>query len=509
MRRNGAPQAASQAVPEDAEPREEAPRRTAAGARSRPPAPGARRAGARGARCLPGRRALVRLQRGARRTPRQERGRGGCLPRSGRLRPARRADRGTQRAGRRASVPGRPRRLGARAAAHPRLRPRWRCRPRARVARRAGARHDRLDDPRRAADARRPVAADRGEPRRDPATHGSRRQAGAASRAPRRAARAAYPGRAAPADPRPDLRLGLPRPAPRALHPGGGRGRAPARARGRGARDAGAAVRAARPGDRRLQAPGPRAPARVEARLGLERGGEPAGRGGARHVPRAFRRRGDRDRADLRAPRHTLRAAARPRHEGRQGREPEGRPVLRARHDRDPHPRADPRQAGGRRRGPEPEPEPRHPRRHLRRPAAVGEPARRVARQGHLGRRRVGGPRSHAAHPDRRHDRLGQVGLHQHDPHLDPVAVDARRGAPDPDRPQAHRAQLLRVDPASPHAGRLEPEGSKRCPAQRRHRDGTALRAALAGARAQLARGQPCLPQARRGGAAVPVDRDR
>ena len=77
--------------------------------------------------------------------------------------------------------------------------------------------------------------------------------------------------------------------------------------------------------------------------------------------------------------RHALRAAARARHEGLEGRRAEGRPLLRARDDRDPHPRADPRQAGRRRRGPEPEPEPRHARRHLRRPAAD---ARRRSRSG-------------------------------------------------------------------------------------------------------------------------------
>ena len=47
----------------------------------------------------------------------------------------------------------------------------------------------------------------------------------------------------------------------------------------------------------------------------------------------------------------------------------QGRPRLRARHDRDPHPRADPRQAGRRRRGAQPLAEHRHARRHLRRAA--------------------------------------------------------------------------------------------------------------------------------------------
>ncbi len=36
-------------------------------------------------------------------------------------------------------------------------------------------------------------------------------------------------------------------------------------------------------------------------------------------------------------------------------------------------------------------------------------------------------PRADAAPADRRHDRIGQVGLHQRDPHLDPPARDARR----------------------------------------------------------------------------------
>ena len=69
------------------------------------------------------------------------------------------------------------------------------------------------------------------------------------------------------------------------------------------------------------------------------------------------------------------------------------------------------------------------------------------------------GPRADAAHPHRRHHRLGQVGLHQHASHLDPSAHDARRRAADPDRPQADRTLVLRVDSASPDAGRLEPEG--------------------------------------------------
>ena len=137
---------------------------------------------------------------------------------------------------------------------------------------------------------------------------------------------------------------------------------------------------------------------------------------------RELRRRRDRRRRDLRAPGHPLRAPARTRHEGGEGGGAQGRPLLCARDDRDPDPGADPGQAGGRRRGPEPFAEPRHARRHLRRPPGDAEPALGLARQGHLRQRGVDRPRADAASPDRRHDRLGQVGLHQRDPHLDPAA---------------------------------------------------------------------------------------
>ena len=89
----------------------------------------------------------------------------------------------------------------------------------------------------------------------------------------------------------------------------------------------------------------------------------------ARRDARALRRRGDDRRPDRRAARDALRAPARARDEGVEGRRAQGRPLLRARDDRDPHPRADPGQAGGRRRGAEPGAEDRHARRHLRRPA--------------------------------------------------------------------------------------------------------------------------------------------
>ena len=48
------------------------------------------------------------------------------------------------------------------------------------------------------------------------------------------------------------------------------------------------------------------------------------------------------------------------------------------------------------------------------------EPALGLAREGHLRRVRARRPRPDAAHPHRGHDRLGKVGLHQHDALLDP-----------------------------------------------------------------------------------------
>ena len=249
--------------------------------------------------------------------------------------------------------------------------------------------------------------------------------------------------------------------------------------------------------------------ASLEGRRSRARPSERPRRGTARPGPRELRRRRDDRRRDRRAPRHALRAAARPGDEGLEGGGAQGRPLLRARHDRDPHPRADPRQAGRRRRGAEPRAESRHPGRHLRRPAGDVEPAVRLARQGHLRERGLDRPRPHAAPADRRHDRLGQVRLHQHDPDLDPAARHAGRRADDPDRPEADRAQLLRVDPAPAHAGRLVAEDGGGRAGERRGGDGAALRADEPRARAQPARDEPCAARARREAAAVPAGRDR
>ena len=134
-----------------------------------------------------------------------------------------------------------------------------------------------------------------------------------------------------------------------------------------------------------------------------------------------------------------------PGHEGRQGRAAQGRPRLRARIDRHPHPRPDPGQAGGRRRGAELAAPDGPPRRHLPGSPEGLEPAHLLARQGHLRPVDLDRPGEDAAHPDRRHHRLGQVRLRQRDPQLDAAAQLAQRAAPRAGRPQAGRAQPLRL----------------------------------------------------------------
>ena len=196
---------------------------------------------------------------------------------------------------------------------------------------------------------------------------------------------------------------------------------------------------------------------------------ERAYRRDACHGARELRGRRDRRRGDLRPARDPVRASARAGYESREGGRAEGRSLVRARHHGDPHPRADPRAS---------RPlawKSRTPRPNL---VTLGDvfddlpqaasPLSRLARQGHLGQRRLDRPLAHAAHPHRRHDGLGQVGLHQHDPHVDPPPCEPGRGADDPRRPEADRARLLRVDPAPADAGRLQPEAGRRRAHERR-----------------------------------------
>src|SRR5919201_1205557 len=296
---------------------------------------------------------------------------------------------------------------------------------------------------------------------------------------------------------------------------GGGRAQAPPPA---AARPPAAGFRGARPAQplrrdardaRRVPAARSRNPQQLSAPKRRRGRCGRANRRRARPDAVALRRRGDDRRPDRGAARHALRAAARARYEGLEGRSAQGRPLVRARHDGDPDPRADPGQAGRRRRAPEPAAEPRDARRHLRRAAVDGEPAGGVARQGHLRRRRLDRPRADAAPSDRRDDGLGQVGLHQHAPDLDPPALDSRRCADDPHRPKAHRARVLRVDSAPADACRLVAEAGGGSTRERRHRDGAPLREALDRSRAEPRGGEPLAAAARRADVAVSARRDR
>ena len=111
--------------------------------------------------------------------------------------------------------------------------------------------------------------------------------------------------------------------------------------------------------------------------------------------------------------------------------------------------------------------------------------AGRLARQGHLGQRRLDRPAEDAARADRRHHRFGQVGQRQRDPQLDPAARLAQRGADGAGRPEAGRAQPLRADSAPADAGRDLAAAGRQRPQQPDRRDGEPLRSHGAGPRAQ------------------------
>ena len=199
--------------------------------------------------------------------------------------------------------------------------------------------------------------------------------------------------------------------------------------------------------------------------------------------------------------RYELRLA--PGHQGRQGRAAQGRPRVRARRVRHPHPGADPRQAGGRRRGPERAPPDRPPRRRLPGAAEGLVAADRLARQGRRRPRDRRRPGEDAAPAGGRHHRRRQVRLRQRDALLDPAARHAARGADGARRPQAGRAHALRLDPAPADAGHHVAAQGRHRAAEPRARDGAALLVHVAGAHADAERPERGARASRRGAAAV------
>ena len=133
-----------------------------------------------------------------------------------------------------------------------------------------------------------------------------------------------------------------------------------------------------------------------------------------------------------------------------------------------------------------------------RRLAAAG-----MARQGHLRPGRLLRPREDAPRPRRRHDRIRQVGIGQRDPHLDAPARLAERAPPRPRRPQAGRAQPLRLGAAPVDTGRDERPRRRQRAREPRRRDGVPLHGHGQGTGTQPRGAQQDPPQGR-GGAASP-----
>jgi S-DNA-T family DNA segregation ATPase FtsK/SpoIIIE len=122
--------------------------------------------------------------------------------------------------------------------------------------------------------------------------------------------------------------------------------------------------------------------------------------------------------------------------------------------------------------------------------------ADRVAGQGHRRPGDRGGPGQDAAPAGGRHHGVRQVGLCQRDAHLGPPARHAARGQVRARRPQAGRAQPLRIDSAPPDPGHHQPAHGRQRAAEPRPRDGAAVRDHVAGpdplvARAQSGQGTP------------------
>ena len=190
---------------------------------------------------------------------------------------------------------------------------------------------------------------------------------------------------------------------------------------------------------RRLQDPAPLAagePGQHRPPPPLERGarGErPDARDRARRLRRARR-----DRLDPPRPgRDHVRAGARRRPQGVPRHRPRRRhrPLdVRTRLPRLDHPRPLGHRHRASQRAARKGPPARDPRRQILRRQRPRPAAR--ARQGHRRRARRGQPRPHAASPDRRHHRIGQIRRHQHHDPVAALPAHARRVPPDHDRPQ-------------------------------------------------------------------------
>ena len=122
---------------------------------------------------------------------------------------------------------------------------------------------------------------------------------------------------------------------------------------------------------------------------------------------------------------------------------------------------------------------------------SVGLAAVGVARQGHRRQLGLDRPREDAAPAGRRHHRLGQVRLREHDAVVDPAALLPERGPHGAGGPEAGGAELLRRHPAPADAGRDRPAHGGQRAREPDPRDGEPLRGDAEGALAQHRGAEP------------------
>ena len=121
----------------------------------------------------------------------------------------------------------------------------------------------------------------------------------------------------------------------------------------------------------------------------------------------------------------------------------------------------------------------------------VGLAAVRLAGEGHRRQLGLDRPRQDAAPAGRRHHRLGQVRLREHDAVLDPAALLPERGPHGARGPEAGRAELLRRHPAPADPGRDRPAHGGQRAREPDPRDGEPLRGDAEGALPQHRRAEP------------------